>query len=100
MHEPPSRLTVSELFDVDSDYALAHPIHSVEYREFVLKYMLTYGFEETPTFYDSPLWEEYTWRILFSHVLDTVRVTENAVPVYRLREGVVERLCPEGATHE
>ena len=100
MLNPPLRLSVAQLLYVGLDYVLAHPIHSVEYREFVLKYMLTYGLAPALGFYHSPLWKAYTDRILFAHVLVTMCVTKDADPVYQMREGVVEQFCPEGVAHE
>ena len=63
------------------------------YREFVLKYLLTFGLEPTHTFYESPLWKEYAPAITFMNVLGFARASIiDGTPSYpfALREGVVE----------
>ena len=53
-----------------SEYARWHLNHRRKlYREFVLKYMLTYGLAPAPGFYHSPLWHEYTMRLTFRYAL-------------------------------
>ena len=54
----------------DLRVVLSEQTHLRNYREFVLKFMLTYGFEPAYFSDTSPLWGEYTNRVRFYHVLD------------------------------
>lgn len=49
------------------------------YREFLLKYLLTYGVEPSVGFFRSPLWNEYTNHITFVHVLDAFNHDDNLI---------------------
>lgn len=69
------------------------------YRAFVLKFLLTYGMEPSHTFYESPLWKEYSAHITFMNVLGFHHscTIEDGTPSYpfALREGVVEFVTGE-----